>query len=348
MPHEILVTGASGFLGHHVVDALLAAGYRVRALNRSTDRRLEGHGVELVRGSILDGATVESAVKGCAAVIHVAGKVSRDRRDAAELRELHVVGTRRVLEAVQRAGVTRVVYVSSSGTIACSRDAQHIATEDDPYPLEVTRTWPYYATKIEAEREALTLSRQLGLELVCLNPSLLLGPGDARLSSTDDVLKLLRRQLPALPSGGTNFVDVRDVAATTAAALDRGRAGERYLLGALNCSLRQFFTRVAELGHVTAPRLPLPDTPTRWMAYALQPLFRMLKKDNPLDPVSIEMSQVYWYFDSAKARRELGFVPRHPDDTLRDTIADLRARYLAPPHQPAHGPDAGASSRAHT
>lgn len=327
MAETILVTGASGFLGHHVVDALLGAGYLVRALNRSADPRLQRSGVELVRGSILDRATLDRAAQGCAGIIHLAGKVSRDRRDEAELRELHVGGTRRVLEAAHAAGVGRVVYASTSGTIACSRDAQHIATEADPYPLAITATWPYYATKIEAEREALALSAKLGLELVCVNPSLLLGPGDERLSSTEDVLKVLRGQIPALPSGGSNFVDVRDVAAATVAALKRGRPGERYLLGALNWSLRQLLTRVAELGHVRVPRLSAPDLPTRWLAYALQPLFSMLGKESPLDPVSIELSQAFWYFDSSKARRELEFTPRDGDETLRDTIADLRERF---------------------
>ncbi len=329
MANKIMVTGASGFLGHHVVDALLAAGHGVRALNRSTDPRLERPGVELVRGSILDRATLERAVQGCAGVIHLAGKVSRDRRDEAEMRELHVGGTRSVLEAAHSAGVRRVVYASTSGAIACSHDARHIATEDDSYPLAITSTWPYYVTKIEAEREALTLSRKLGLELVCINPSLLLGPGDERLSSTEDVLKVLRGQMPALPSGGSNFVDVRDVAAAAVAALEKGRAGERYLLGALNCSIRQFVTRVAQLGQVKVPHLSAPDAPSRWLAYALQPISRLLGRENPFDPVSIEMSQAFWYFDSFKAARELGFSPRDPDETLRDTIADLRRHVLA-------------------
>lgn len=323
---QALVTGGSGFLGRHLVGELQQSGWHVRLLNRTVDPSLQQDGVEQLAGSILDARDLRQAMHGCTAVFHLAGRVERDRRLEAELRQLHVDGTRLVLEAAAEAGIQRIVYASTSGTIACSRSPQHPANESDPAPTELIRRWPYYATKAEAESVALACAARLGIELICLNPSLLLGPHDLRMSSTGDVWQLLSGRLPGLPSGGVSFVDVRDVAVAAVQAWQRGRPGERYLLGAANVSLAEFFQRIGELAEVKCPRLRIPDLPARWAASLIDPLCRTLGLPSVLDPASVEMSQVFWYLDSSKAREELGFSPRHPDETLQDTIDDLRRR----------------------
>ena len=312
-----LVTGGTGFLGLHVVHALESRGVEVVTVAR-------GAGATH-RGSILDPALLERAMNGCDAVFHLAGRVDRSRHAMAVLTELHVHGTLAVLEAAARAGISRVVYASTSGTIAVSRDPLKFHTEQDPPPTDLVAGWPYYATKLQAEQAAFRSAASLDLERVSVNPSLLLGPEDHRGSSTTDVADVLQGRVPALPSGGLSFVDVRDVATAAVSAWERGTPGARYLLGAANWSLDRFIGTVAELGGVRAPRWRAPDRPVRWLARMSAPVFERMSLHPPLDPISIEMSQHFWYFDSGLAQRELAFLPRDPTETLRETIAWLRS-----------------------
>lgn len=317
---NVLVTGGTGFLGGKVVQRLRDAGHDVRVLARSPGAT---H-----RGSILDPAVLHAAVSGCEFVFHLAGRVDRGRDAWERLRSLHVDGTVAVVEAAADAGVARVVYASTSGTVAVGRDPLKFYTEEDPPPTKIVARWPYYATKLAAEEAAFEAAARLGVSLVSLNPSLLLGPGDVRGSSTTDVADLLAGRVPAIPGGGLSFVDVRDVADVAVAAMETGRSGERYLLGTANWSLGRFFETVAELGGVRPPRLRAPGRPTRWLAHASAGIFERLGRRAPLDPISVEMAQHFWYLDASKAVRELGFTPRRPEDTLRDTIEWLRSRGL--------------------
>jgi dihydroflavonol-4-reductase len=334
---RVLVTGGTGFLGEHVVACLLSRGaYEVRALARSRSPVLSGPGshedgdgdgggvvVEVIRGDLLAGDELDRAVDGCAAIFHLAGLVSRDPDDGQRMMRIHVDGTRRVLEAAHRAGVKRVVVASTSGTVAVSAYPD-VLDERAGYATELVAGWPYYASKVFQEKLAFALGRELGVEVVCVNPSLLLGPGDRRLSSTSDVLRLMRGQVPVVPEGGVNFVDVRDAAAATVSALERGRAGERYLLGGPNWTVDEFFGRVARAARVKRPRLKLPARISRLGAGLIEHVYRSRGKEPPVDRISVEMSQHYWYVDSSKAERELGFAARDPGLTLVDTVRYLR------------------------
>ena len=309
---KVLVTGASGFLGTHLVPAL----------------RASGHDVVTERADVGDAAAIERVARGCEALVHAAGMVSRRREDAERLHRVHVTGTRTAIEAAHRAGVRRVVHVSTSGVVAVSEDEDFVATEDDETPWALIQRWPYYRSKLFAEKTALELGEELpGLEVVCVNPTLLLGPGDVRGSSTDDVRNLIEGRVPMCPPGGLSFVDVRDAAAATVRALERGEPGRRYLLGSANLTLRAFFDKVARVSGVSAPRIDLPSV--RGLDAMLSSLAdraaRLLGTD-ALDPVSLEMACVYWYLDATRAEKELGFAPRDPMDTLVDTVDDLRAR----------------------
>ncbi len=316
---NLLVTGGTGFLGSTLVPLLAAGGHRLRLLQRSAAPAAEALGAEVHRGSLEDEGAVAAALDGVEGVLHLAGQVDFDPREPARLYDLHVQGTRRLLEACVRVGVRRVVLASSSGTVAVSKE-DRVATEADPDPIPVVAGWPYYLSKIYQEKAALRIHRDTGLPVVVLNPSLLLGPGDARLSSTDVVFKFLERRIPAMPGGGLSFVDVRDAAAAFAAALERGRPGERYLLGGANMSFRDFFGRLERLSGVPAPRVTLPSALNVAGARLLEKLSDWRKAEASLDPRSVEMGEHFWYCDSGKAAAELGFAARDPQETLFETV----------------------------
>jgi dihydroflavonol-4-reductase len=327
----VLVTGGTGFLGRWVVEELLAAGHRVRVLARGKSPSLEALGAEIVVGDVardLEGTQpLSRAFDGVSALFHLAGFVSRDPDDGQRMMRVHIDGTRRALEAAKAAGVRRVVLASTSGTIAVSREAV-VLDERAPYPTEIVGGWPYYLSKIYQEKLALDLGATLGLDIVIINPTLLLGPGDDRNSSTGDVRRFLKREIPVVPDGGVSFVDARDAARATVAALELGRAGERYLLGGPNWTVKEYFGRLERASKVRAPKLKLPNALQRRAASLLEHAYKALDKEPPVERISVEMAQVYWWCDSGKAERELGFVARDPSETLDDTIRDLRSRMI--------------------
>jgi len=331
---RILVTGGTGFLGGHLLQFLSRRGERVRVLTRAATPALDALDVEIQTGSILDPAAVERALDGVEGVYHLAGLVSRDPAAAAQMFEVHVEGTRLLLEKARAAQVRRVVVASTSGTVAVSTDPDEISTEESPLRYELARRWPYYLSKIYQEKLCLEAG---GIEVVCINPSLLLGPGDVRLSSTGDVLKFLRREIPVVPSGGLNFVDARDAAAGAILAMERGRPGQRYLLAGPNWTMQEFFLRLGRASGVRPPTVRIPDAAARLGARIVDGLYRLGGADRraPVDPVSVEMAQHFWYCDASRARTELGWEPRDPMETLDDTIAWLRERFLggAPPRE---------------
>lgn len=329
MKGKILVTGATGFLGTHLVERLLAKdSSRLRILARAGVPDLTERGVEVVLGSILDEGACASAVDGVTAVFHLAGKVSRNPDDAAELYRVHVQGTAILCRAAKKAAVDRVVLASTSGTIAVTEDGKTIPDEKFPPPLKLIGKWPYYTSKLYQEETA-RRECQGGPELVILNPSLLLGPGDKRLSSTEDVLKLLASEIPVIPPGGVNFVDVRDAAAAFESALPRGRAGERYLLGGPNWSFETFFAKLSRVGGVKGPRVKLPERVYSFAGKAVDAFYRQFDRTPPVDRVSVEMAERFWWLDPSKAERELGFQARDPYETLYETVAYIKKEFLS-------------------
>lgn len=333
MKPKVLVTGATGFLGSHLLSFLSRRGERVRALARVATPELLRHEVEVVEGSLLDPDAVARAVEGVEKIYHCAGMVSRDPEVAPEMYRLHVDGTRLLFDAAKEAGVARILLVSTSGTVAVTEDGETIPDETAPYPLEIVRRWPYYLSKVFQEKLALELAASGGPEVVIVCPSLLLGPGDARLSSSGDVLRFLEGKIPVVPSGGINFVDARDAAAGAILAMESGKAGQRYLLGGPNWSLGEFFERLARISGKRPPRLRVPDPAARLGAGLIERLHRWSGREGqpPIDEASVQIAQHFWYCDSSRARRELGWEARDPMECLDDTVAWLRWRYLGGP-----------------
>lgn len=330
---KVALTGATGLLGHAVVDALVAAGTtpaNILSAARSRSLRLEALGCEQVYADLSDPHALRTAFRGADVVMHLAGRVSRDPRDAAALHSLHVGGTQRVLEAATAAQVQRVVLCSTSGTVGCSPSASHIASDGSPWCDAVVSRWPYYRTKLEAEQLALAYAARTGLAVISLNPSLLLGPGDERGSSTGDISRFLARRTPSTPAGGLSLVDVRDVALAFVAATTQGEPGTRYLLGARNLTIAELFADLARLSGVPAPRLRFPAALERLTGSAVERACRLIGATPPIDRSSVEMAQHFWYIDSSRAARDLGFTPRPTDETLLDTIAYLRTHRAHP------------------
>ena len=324
-----LVTGGTGFLGAHLVRQLVEDGVKpLRVMATTTPGWLAELGVETVAGSITSADDVARAVEGVGEIYHLAGRVSRDDDDARQMYSLHVNGTRLLCEAARERGVRSIVMASTSGTIAVTADGEGLPNEEWPTPLDIVSRWPYYASKVYQERVGLEHFQGRGLRLITLNPSLLLGPGDERLSSTKLVLDFLARKINAVPKGGLSFVDARDVATAFRAAMSDGKNGERYLLGAANWTFEKFFARMERLTKTPAPRISFPTRLAVTGSQAINALYRHWKLAPPVEAESVEMAEYFWYLDSTKAAEELGFNPRDPQETLLDTVTYVRENFL--------------------
>src|SRR6266540_3318633 len=314
---KVLVTGATGLLGSAIARELVARGHEVRALVRpgSDLAPLAGLAVEVARGDVLDAASLSAALAGRDAVVHAAG-LARIGGDPEATRAVNVRGTELVLGAALEAGVARAVHTSSTSVMGGTRAPALLdeATPGNAASLGIG----YFATKLAAEHAALALAAR-GLALVVVRPSFVLGPGDTHGSSASLVIALARRRIPAYVEGGASFCDVRDVAAGHAAALERGRAGEVYVLGGHNLGMGEMFARTCALAGVPAPRrLPVPVG----LAFAgAQEVYARLAGRRPgMTRELVRAAALYTFASSARAQRELGYVIRPFEEMVADTL----------------------------
>jgi dihydroflavonol-4-reductase len=322
-----LVTGATGFIGSHVVRLLVQRGDDVRVTVRpgSRTQALNGLEVEHVQADVLDRRSVRRAMRGVERVFHLAGTTDL-RAPRARVFSIQVEGLRIVLEEALRAGVERAVYTSSVAAIGPARPGE---TADETSPWRAGRySIPYLDAKHDAETVALRLVSR-GLPLVLVNPALVLGPGDPGRSSTVLVRRFLRRQIPAYVAGTVNIVGVQDVARGHLLAAARGTVGERYILGNRNFTTDRLFADLGRLSGVEPPALRLPLPVALAMANAGQ---RWPAGELP-SPIEVRTFSLNWSFSNAKARRELAWRPSPHEDCLEETIAwyrDQDAGALAP------------------
>lgn len=309
---KTLVTGATGFLGRHLLPLLAERGDSLRALVRpGTDAAWLGElGVEIVPGDILDSAAAEASAKGCALVFHLAGLVSHERKALARLTAVNVEGTRVLLGAAEPGA--RIVHVSSVAALGPAPAPDVPADEHQIFPPAAAR-YPYAATKRAGEQLALAAA-SAGRNVVVANPGFLIGPGDVYRVSTWSVYRYLQGTLRFHAPGGLSFVDARDVAVGLVALADRGRAGERYVLTSLegNLSHAAFFRRVGAVTGVRRVMLGLP-VPVIKVASRLVPW--------PVKPGEVHAAVNWWFYDPGKAEAELGFTTRPLDETLAATAA---------------------------
>lgn len=319
-----LVTGGTGFLGRHLVEKLIAQGEDVRVLTRGFDLDLVDQGVNLIEGSLTNPQDVRRAVEGVTKVYHLAGRVERDPKHAHLMYNLHVEGTRHLLDALRDQDVEKIIYASTSGTVGVSDNPDFIATERSMTTEHIVKNWPYYLSKIYAERVVQRFVDQYQMPIVTMRPTLLLGPGDYNQSSTGDVVLFLQKKIPAAMSGGISYVDVRDVADAFILAMNKAEPGESYLLGGCNLTLEKFFKRLSDLSGVRAPWLPLSDSAMAAGAKFFKRVLGTIGMDSSIDPISVEMAKYFWYIDSSKAKRDLGWEPRNANETLKETISWIR------------------------
>jgi dihydroflavonol-4-reductase len=329
LPPTTLITGGTGFLGLHLVRQLVESGAKdIRVMATSIPEWLTGLGVDTIEGSVTNADDVARACESVNEIYHLAGKVSREKDEQREMYKLHVDGTRLLCDAATKAGVQTIVLASSSGTIAVTEKGEVIPDEKYSPPFDIITRWPYYASKAYQEMAALERFNGKDRRLVIMNPSLLLGPGDDRLSSTKVVLDFMARKINAVPNGGLNFVDVRDTAQAFQTGMKKGRHGERYLLGAVNWTFVKLFDRLERLTKVKSPRLALPSKFAISGAHVIDSIFRQWNFTPPIEADTVEMAEYFWYFNHNKARRELGFTPRDPGDTLNDTVRYVKENFL--------------------
>lgn len=325
---KVFVTGGTGFLGRQVIKECLAHDHAVRAMVRDKRGARLPEGVELADVAFTDREGLTKALEGTDAILHLAGKVSRNPRDSADMHWIHVEATQKLLDAAKDAGVKRVVVASTSGTIAVSAEPGRIVNETENAPLELVGKWPYYMSKVLQEKELLKRTERGDVDAIILNPSLLLGPGDERMSSVGDVLNVLNGRVPAITSGTAAIVDIRDCAPAFVAALEKGRRGQRYLLNGSNMSVRTFFERIARAGDVSMPKLKLSSDWARTSAKLIEGLYHVLDRTPPVEAAAVDISTHHWGCDASLAKRELGFTARDPQETISDTVRDLEKRGL--------------------
>lgn len=315
-----LVTGGTGFLGRHLVKKLLARNEHVRILSRRIDLELADLGAEFTEGSINRAQDILRAVDGVTRVYHLAGRVERDPENAHVMYDLHVEGTRRLLDALREQSIERIVYASTSGTVGVSKNPDFVADHLSPTAEHVVKKWPYYLSKIYAERVVERFVRKYNMPIVTMRPTLLLGPEDLKASSTGDIVLFMRKKIPAAINGGLSYVDVRDAADAFILGMDNGTNGSSYLLGACNLTLEDFFKRLQHITGIRAPWIPLPGKSVLAGAKLLDGALRFVGRRASVDPISVDMAQHFWYIDSSHTRKELGWTPRPDGDTLRDTV----------------------------
>ena len=344
----ILVTGGTGFVGANVVRELVALGAAVRVLaRRGGDRRaLEGVTVEIAEGDLLDRASLSRAVRGADTLYHVAADYRLWARDPGELHRVNVDGTRAILEAAGEAGVRRVVYTSTVGALGIPVDGTP-GTEDTPVSLG-DMVGPYKASKFLAERVAVELARR-GLPVVIVNPSAPIGPWDVKPTPTGQmIVDFMRGRMFATLDTGLNIVHVRDVARGHILAAERGRVGERYILGTENLSLLDIFRRLARITGIRAPRFRVPYALAWLAAVGMEGAARVTRRPPQVPLTAVRMARKRMFFTAAKAIRELGLPQTPVDVALYDAVEWFVAHGYAPPPPALSRPEMAEQRRGRT
>jgi dihydroflavonol-4-reductase len=323
---QVLVTGASGFIGWHVADQLVDAGARVRALVRPATSRGE-EAFEWVEGDLLRRDSLDAALRGCRYLFHVAGDYRFWARDPREIYANNVQGTINVLEAAKAAGVERVVYTSTTGILERGT-AERLAVESR-LASAAAFTGPYKRSKFQAFLEAQKRA-DAGWPIVTALPTAPIGPHDLKPTPTGMIIvQFLNGRIPMLARTGLNFVDVRQCALGHLLAMVRGETGERYLLGGANLWLGEFLQKLEPFGQHRAPKLHAPH----WLSYATACVSESIAKVAPawtpfVTRESVQMSRGPHFSSNEKAEGELGYESIGIEDAIRDAVADFAARGL--------------------
>jgi dihydroflavonol-4-reductase len=328
---KIFVTGATGFVGHHVARALVAQGAELRLLVRKSSNlaNLEGIAGDTVVGDLAEPASLASAFDGCDAVMHVAADYRLWIPDPQAMYRANVDGTRELLRLAREAKVRRVVYTSSVATMGFRHDGL-IVNEDTPVTL-ANMVGHYKRSKFLAEQEAMAAASK-GQEVMILNPTTPIGSHDAKPTPTGRIfVDFLNRKFPAYVDTGLNLVDVSEVAKTHVAALEAGTPGRRYILGGENLTLKQILDKMSAITGIPSPTVKIPFAVAATYAFFEENITgRMRKKEPRATLEEVRMGRKKMYASSARAQQELGFrvAPVYP--AMRAAIEWFRAHGYAP------------------
>jgi len=321
MAKRILVTGASGFLGSHVVRQGLRRGFQVRALVRSQSslKNIDGLPIELARGDIRDLEDLRKAIHGCDLLFHVAADYRFTSLQGDEVMKTNIEGTRKVLQAAKEAGVEKIVYTSSTATIGIPKDG---SSGDEETPLsEADLVGPYKRSKYYAEVEAKKAAAS-GLPVVIVNPSTPVGSFDSKPTPTGAfIVDFLNHKLFAYTDTGLNLVDAEDVAEGHFLAAEKGRVGERYILGNENLPFRAILEILSGLTGIPVPKVRLPHAAILTIAYINHFFSRGILRREPGIPLEgVKLSKKKMFFSPAKARRELGLPQTPVSEALKKAV----------------------------
>jgi dihydroflavonol-4-reductase len=325
---KALVTGATGFVGAAVARALSAAGWQVRVLARSGSNRsnLQSPAWEVVEGDLADLQSLERALEGCTGLFHAAADYRLGARDPTQLYRTNVEGTRRILSAARTAGVTRIVYTSSVATIGIPSDG---SPGDERTPVAESHMIGHYKRSKYLAEEVVRDAARTGMSVVIVNPSTPVGPGDIKPTPTGQlVLDAASGRMPAYVDTGLNIVHVDDVAAGHLLAFERGRAGERYILGGEDMTLQTILGQIARLVGRAPPRIRLPYAAVLPVAYLAEGFAKISGRSGRVTLEGVRMSRKRMFFSSAKAVSELGYRWRPPLQAFEDALRWYRERGL--------------------
>ncbi len=321
----VLVTGATGFVGGHVARLLSESGERVRLLLRpgSDTRTLTGLSYETVQGDLCDIASLRNALRGCRRLFHVAAHYSLWASDPGLLYRSNVEGTRNILEVAREVGVERIVYTSTVGALGNPGDGRP-GTEETPVSLS-EMVGHYKRSKYLAEQVALAAARE-GLPVVIVNPSTPVGPGDVKPTPTGQmIVDFLNRRMPAYIETGLNLIAVEDVARGHLLAMEKGRVGEKYILGFRNLALREILEILGRIAGLTPPRIRLPRWTVLPLAYVSDQASRLTGRPPRIPLEGVRMAKKKMFFDARKAVRELGLPQSPVEEALERAVQWFRS-----------------------
>jgi dihydroflavonol-4-reductase len=321
---KALVTGATGFVGGAVARALVNSGIDVRVLARAGAdlQNLQGLTVERIEGDLRDPASLRKSLTGCRQLYHVAAHYALWAKDPSIFYEINVTGTKNLLEAAREAGTERIVYCSTIGAIGLPPGGG-LGTEETPVSLE-QMAGHYKRSKYLAEQEVLKLAKA-GLPVVIVNPSAPVGAGDVKPTPTGQVIvDFMKGRMPAYIETGMNIVDVDDVAAGHLLAMQKGRIGERYILGNKNLMLREVFEILSRLTGVKAPTIKLPRLAILPLAYLNQWIADLTGQPPRIPLEGVKMAKYTMHYDCSKAIRELGIPHTPPEVALEKAVRWFR------------------------
>lgn len=316
-----LVTGATGFLGSAVMRCLLTAGHEVRVLVRpgSNRKNLENFSVEITEGDLLDHQSLKRAVSGCDNLFHVAADYRLWVPDPETMYAINVNGTQALIIAAAEAGMKRIVYTSSVATLGLNSDGSS-ADEETPSDLATINGY-YKRSKYQAERIVKKLTDDHHLPLIIVNPSTPIGPGDVRPTPTGRiVMDTLMGRMPAYVNTGLNIAHVDDIAQGHLLAYQRGKPGERYILGGDNMMLLQILQTIDEINEVQVNRIRVPVNLMLPLAWCMEKMASVTHTEPRATLDSIRMAKKLMFFSSAKAHRELGYQYRPAIEALKDAV----------------------------